>query len=48
MPEFSLSLKRSRFEQLGPLTMISVGIITSFASATFLCWLTVCILGGLI
>jgi hypothetical protein len=48
MSELSLSLKGTWFEQLVPLTMLSVGIIVSFASAALLGWLMVCILGGLI
>lgn len=48
MSELPLPLKRSRLAQLAPLTMISVGIILSFASAAFLAWLIVCILSGLI
>jgi len=48
MSELPVSLKRTRFAQLGPLTMISIGIILSFASASLLAWLVVCLLSGLI
>jgi hypothetical protein len=48
MSELPLSLNRTRFAQLGPLTMISIGIILSFASASLLAWLVVCLLSGLI
>lgn len=48
MSELPLSLKRRRFAQLGPLAMISIGIILSFAWAAFLAWLIVCLLSGLV
>jgi hypothetical protein len=48
MSELPLSLKRTRFAQLGPLTRISFGIILSFASASLFAWLIVCFLSALI
>ena len=48
MSVLHLSVARSRLAQLGPLTMISVGIIASFGSAALLCWAVVCIVNGLI
>jgi hypothetical protein len=48
MSELPLPLKRSWLAQLGPLTMMSVGIILSFTWAAFLGWLIVCVLNGLI
>jgi len=47
MSELPLSLKRSWLSQLGPLTVVSAGIIASFAGASLL-WLMVCILSGFI
>jgi hypothetical protein len=44
MSESAVSLKRHRLAQLGPLTIISVGIILSFAWTAFLAWLMVCVL----
>jgi hypothetical protein len=48
MSESSVFLKRRRLAQLGPLVVVSVGIILSFAWAGFLAWVIVCVVSGLI
>jgi hypothetical protein len=48
MSEPSVCLKRHRLAQAGPLTIVSFGIVLSFAWATFLGWLMVCLLDRLI
>jgi hypothetical protein len=48
MSESSIPLKRRQLAQLGPLVIISIGIILSFACAAFLAWLIVCAFSGLI
>lgn len=48
MGKILLPLKRPRFAQLGPLTMISFGIIVSFISTAVLAWLIACILNGFV
>lgn len=48
MSESLVPLRQRRLGQLGPLAVISVGIILSFAWVAVLAWLVICILGGFI
>jgi hypothetical protein len=48
MSESSVPLKQRWLAQFGPFTVISIGIILSFAWAAFLVWMMVCVLSGLI
>jgi hypothetical protein len=44
MSQSSMTLGRRSLAQLWPMTMISFGIVLSFAWATLLAWLLVCAL----